>query len=174
MLKKQIFYAANFWSGSLRTVLSDFDLLIEQKKAHIKSTQLPVGGIPLQLQQLFANLISNSLKFCEKEPVIEIAYQNVFTEEVHNIPGLQTQHHYVRIFFQDNGIGFDQQYANKIFTIFQRLNHRDLYAGTGIGLALCKRIVENHHGAVFAKSALDCGTTFEIYLPYSMSTWFVT
>ena len=67
--------------------------------------------------------------------------------------------------FQDNGIGFDQQYADKVFTIFQRLNHKKVYAGSGIGLALCKRIAENHHGAIYASGIPDVGATFTVYLP---------
>jgi light-regulated signal transduction histidine kinase (bacteriophytochrome) len=152
----------------VRSVIEDFELMIEQKNAKINILNLPlVRGVPLQLQQLFSNLLSNSLKFCEKTPEIIIKSEYVSKNDASRIHELSDQYNYVKVTFSDNGIGFDQQYAEKIFTIFQRLSHRKLYAGTGIGLALCKRIVENHRGAIFASSALDCGATFEIYLPAS-------
>lgn len=150
----------------LETVKSDFEFLIEEKEARILSAALPkVKGYPLQLQQLFANLISNSLKFCERKPVVDIRYEKVPQQEVRDLKGLNDQHPYVKLVFKDNGIGFDQQYADKLFTIFQRLNHRNVYTGSGIGLALCKRIVENHHGLIRASSVPDDGATFEVYLP---------
>jgi two-component system CheB/CheR fusion protein len=150
----------------VQMVMADFELLIAEKDAKIIFTDLPaVKGIGLQFQQLFANLISNSLKFCGKDPIIEITCSKVSPGELPEIPDLKPERSYFKIVFKDNGIGFDQQYATQIFAIFQRLNHRNLYAGSGIGLALCKRIVENHEGFIFAKSSMDCGATFEIYLP---------
>jgi two-component system, chemotaxis family, CheB/CheR fusion protein len=150
----------------LHTVLSDFEFLIEEKKAVIKSDHLPaVKGLPLQLQQLFANLISNSIKFCEKSPVINIRAEKISHEEVKKFRELNDHHEYIKLTFQDNGIGFDQQYAEKVFTIFQRLSHKKVYAGSGIGLALCKRIVENHNGLILAESVPDKGATFYVYLP---------
>jgi two-component system, chemotaxis family, CheB/CheR fusion protein len=150
----------------LETVKTDFEFLISEKQARIESADLPmVKGYPLQLQQLFANLISNSIKFCEQIPVVEITSENVSDEEVHSMKELDDRSAYVKLVFRDNGIGFDQQYAGKVFTIFQRLNHRNVYAGSGIGLALCKRIVENHRGAIQASSAPDQGATFTVYLP---------
>ena len=150
----------------LEVVISDFEFLIEERNAVINSSKLPVvKGLPLQLQQLFSNLISNSIKFSEKPPVIEISYEAVSPDEARRVRELNDQHQYVRLMFKDNGIGFDQQYAEKVFTIFQRLNHKKAYAGSGIGLALCKRIVENHHGLIMASSEPDKGTTFFVYLP---------
>jgi signal transduction histidine kinase len=150
----------------MQTVLDDFELMIEQRSAKIEISNLPpVKGISLHLLQLFSNLLSNSLKFCERDPVITIRSEKVEKKELKHIRELIAHYNYVKITFADNGIGFEQQYADKIFTIFQRLNHRKLYGGTGIGLALCKRIVENHRGAIFATSSLDCGARFEIYLP---------
>lgn len=150
----------------LEVVMSDFEFLIEERNAVIKSSKLPVvKGLPLQLQQLFSNLISNSIKFSEQPPVIEISCEEVSPDEVRRVRELNEQHQYVKLIFKDNGIGFDQQYAEKVFTIFQRLNHKKAYAGSGIGLALCKRIVENHHGLISASSQPDKGTTFFVYLP---------
>jgi len=152
--------------AALKEVLEDFENLIETKKATIKTHHLhSVQGIPLQIQQLFSNLVSNSLKFCDHEPQIEIMSEKVGREEASRIPGLSERYEYVKITFSDNGIGFEHEYAERIFTIFQRLHTKDKYEGTGIGLALCKRIVENHDGAIFATSVVDCGATFIIYLP---------
>lgn len=150
----------------VESVIEDFENLIQEKKAAIRIHHLGnVKGIPLQLQQLFSNLVSNSLKFCEQQPQIEIRSEKAEPEEVSRISGLREQYAYIKITFSDNGIGFEQEYAEKIFTIFQRLNSKDKFEGTGIGLALCKRIVENHDGAIFATSIIDCGSTFIIYLP---------
>lgn len=150
----------------LSTVKADFEFRIAEKNAQIRSAHLPVvKGFPLQLQQLFANLISNSIKFCEKPPVVEITWAEVSDNEVKDIRELSGQSQYVKLIFRDNGIGFDQQYAEKLFTIFQRLNHKNAYAGSGIGLALCKRIVENHRGSISASSSPDHGSTFVVYLP---------
>src|SRR5688500_7216720 len=150
----------------LNTVKSDFEFRIAEKNAEIRVARLPVvKGYPLQLQQLFANLISNSIKFCERPPVIEITCEEVSDKEVQNIRELSDRLRYVKLAFRDNGIGFHQQYAEKLFTIFQRLNHKNVYAGSGIGLALCKRIVENHKGSISASSIPDHGATFVVYLP---------
>jgi signal transduction histidine kinase len=150
----------------LQQVKVDFDLLIEQKQTIITNNTLPiVKGIPLQLQQLFTNLIGNSLKFCEKQPIINITGSMLPTSEIPFYPGLQEHISYVKLEFSDNGIGFEQQFAERIFAIFQRLNERKVYAGTGIGLALCKKIVENHHGIIRANGKLNDGATFTVILP---------
>jgi hypothetical protein len=88
------------------------------------------------------------------------------SEAQEQFPAADLANEYIEIRFSDNGIGFEQQYAEKIFSIFQRLNTRDEFAGTGIGLALTKKIVENHSGHITAKSELGKGATFLIYLPY--------
>jgi signal transduction histidine kinase len=143
----------------------DFELLITEKKAVIKNDILPViQGIPLQLNQLFLNLFSNSLKFSNADPLITIFSRVLSEKEVRQHENLHTKVRYVEIIFSDNGIGFEQQYADQIFTIFQRLHDKKSYEGTGIGLALCKKIVENHHGFITAKSELGKGAAFYIYL----------
>ena len=151
----------------LENVKADYELQIEEKNAIIKSDSLPVvKGEPLQLHQLFANLIGNSLKFSKTDPRITISSRTLQPHEIQKInPSLDNTRRYVQLSFQDNGIGFEQQYAEKIFTIFQRLNSREEYSGTGIGLALCKRIVDHHHGHIEAVSALGQGATFLVYLP---------
>lgn len=150
----------------LKQVKVDFDLLIEQKQAVIKDNCLPVvKGIPLQLEQLFINLIGNSLKFSDKQPFISVTGSALPESERLLYPELQQNIPYVKLEFTDNGIGFEQQFAEKIFTIFQRLNEKKLYAGTGIGLALCKKIVENHHGVIRATGRPNEGATFTVILP---------
>jgi PAS domain S-box-containing protein len=150
----------------LKDVLSDFELLIEQKQAVIRYTDLPeIKGIPLQLHQLFSNLISNSLKFSERTPQITITAKMLSPEEIQENARLKTAGQYVQLVLQDNGIGFEQQYAEQIFTIFQRLNNLKTYSGTGIGLALCKKIVDHHDGIITAKSEIGQGATFTITLP---------
>ena len=151
----------------LENVKGDYELQIEEKNAVIKSDSLPfVKGEPLQLHQLFANLIGNSLKFSKTDPRITISSRTLQPDEIQKIkPSLDNTRRYVQLSFKDNGIGFEQQYAEKVFTIFQRLNSREEYSGTGIGLALCKRIVDHHHGHIEAVSTLGQGATFFIYLP---------
>jgi PAS domain S-box-containing protein len=149
----------------LENVETDFELMIQQKRATVQRDRLPViEGIPMQLNQLFSNLMGNSLKFSVKEPLVTIASRTLSAEEVWK-HGLNPEFDYVNIQFKDNGIGFEQAYAERVFTIFQRLNHRKSYSGTGIGLALCRKIVENHGGIIRAESELDQGTTFHVYLP---------
>ena len=98
-------------------------------------------------------------------PVRGFCGQVVEGEEVKMVPSLESSKRYHKITIQDNGIGFDQQYASQIFVIFQRLNPRQRYSGTGIGLALCKKIVENHQGIIAVHSRINEGTTFTIFLP---------
>jgi light-regulated signal transduction histidine kinase (bacteriophytochrome) len=151
-------------------IKEDFELLIRERKANIKVNQLPViEGISLHIHQLFHNLISNSLKFCNENtpPEIIISARKLNQEEVECHPELNPELPYVNIEWRDNGIGFSQQYADQIFTIFQRLNNSQAYNGTGIGLALCKKIVTNHHGKIYAQSEEDNGATFHIMLPES-------
>ena len=152
----------------LRSVLEDFELLIEEKKAAIDCTTLPViEGIPVQIHQLFANLISNALKFSVPDTSPEISISTAVMEmgEVNFHPELKHGRRYHRISFSDNGIGFNQKNARQIFDIFQRLHGKTEYAGTGIGLAMCKKIALNHHGDIIAESREGKGATFHVFLP---------
>ncbi|HEX2969129.1 MAG TPA: CHASE3 domain-containing protein [Bacteroidales bacterium] len=141
---------------------------IEEKNAIINSSSdLPVlNVIPFQIQQLFSNLISNSVKYAREgnAPIIDISSE--YTQGK-NIPGFsgEPESRFIKIVFTDNGIGFDQQYAEKIFALFYRLHSNKEYSGTGIGLAICRIIVENHHGFIFAKGFPGKGAEFSIYLP---------
>jgi two-component system CheB/CheR fusion protein len=152
----------------LNYVITDFDLLITQKKALVNHEPLPViDAIPLQINQLFYNLLGNSLKFSKTDipPEINITSTILSPEDLKKHPALNTAFSYCEIVFSDKGIGFDKQFSDQIFLIFQRLNSREYFEGTGIGLALCKRIVINHHGEIYAESNETLGTQFHIILP---------
>lgn len=144
---------------------------IEEKNADVQSQPLPsLKVIPFQIQQLFINLISNSLKYSKADlaPKIKISCKKVIAADEELLPKKNKDKFY-KITFTDNGIGFEQEYAEKIFVLFNRLHNKNEYAGTGIGLAICKKIVENHKGFIFAKSKPNAGATFTIYLPEDFS-----
>lgn len=150
----------------LEEVLADLDYRIEEKKATIKMGELPtVMGVSSQLRQLFQNLLSNSLKFTREgvPPVITIAAEKV-TEKSFDSEASVTGK-YCRITVTDNGIGFNEIYLDKIFKIFQSLNDRNAYEGTGIGLAIANKIIEKHNGIITAKSSPGNGASFIIVLP---------
>jgi light-regulated signal transduction histidine kinase (bacteriophytochrome) len=148
-------------------VVSDFEVAIKEKDADVKSDLLPViRGNETQLQQLFANLISNSIKFSNGVPVVRITSRMLKKADViTKYKNVAEATSYVEIRFSDNGFGFDQKYAEQVFEIFQRLQDRSVCSGTGIGLAVCKKIVENHHGNISVKSKPAQGTTFTVILP---------
>lgn len=149
---------------TLQNVRKDFDLIIEEKGVVIESTPLPViKGIPMQLHQLFANLISNAIKFTREQPTIRISYETLTADRVHEYPDLPLNNNYHKISFTDNGIGFEQQYADQAFKLFHRLHEKT--SGTGIGLALCKKVVENHKGYISVYSEPAKGTTFTVFFP---------
>lgn len=153
-------------NGLLDKVKNAFQKVIEQKNARIISSNLPiVKGFPIQLEQLFSNLVGNSLKFSEDNAEISISFRHISHEESRSIPDLKSETNYIELLFKDNGIGFDQKYAEQIFTLFEKLNPTDRYGGSGTGLAVCKRIVENHGGSILASSKLNNGATFKVYLP---------
>jgi PAS domain S-box-containing protein len=153
-------------------IRTDFELLIEEKSAVITHDPLPViEGISLQLNQLFSNLVNNSLKFSRAgvPPQLIIRATAASEADIAAYPELIPGKRYCVITFQDNGIGFKQEHAEKIFKIFQRLHSKDDYSGTGIGLALCKKIVMNHHGAIDAVAMLNEGAMFKVILPYEQT-----
>jgi two-component system CheB/CheR fusion protein len=119
------------------------------------------------MNQLFYNLLTNSLKFSKKDtqPIISINSTLLKNEEVKEHADLNPAIAYCRITFRDNGIGFEQQFSEQIFNIFERLNSSDDFSGTGIGLALCKKIVLNHHGYIDATSNENEGAFFNVILP---------
>lgn len=136
----------------LNQVLNDFELTIKEKDAIIESGTLPkVLGSHQQLTQVFSNIISNALKFCTSTPCVKITCEHSNDEYA--------------ISFSDNGVGFEQAFADQIFMVFHRLHQRSEFPGTGIGLALCKRIMENHGGSIKATSIPNKGTTMTITVP---------
>ncbi|MDQ3681607.1 MAG: ATP-binding protein [Bacteroidota bacterium] len=149
-------------------VLMDFDLLITQKKAVINYDPFPIiEAIPLQMNQLFNNLIANALKFSKQDipPVIDITTSMLSDVQLNQYPNLKKEKEYVKLIVKDNGIGFNQQYAEQVFTIFQRLNARTEFAGTGIGLAMCRKIALNHNGEIYVEAKENEGAIFHIILP---------
>jgi len=142
---------------------------IDEKKAIIEHKKLPVlNVVQFQFVQLFTNLISNALKYSKEgqPPLITITSDTVLSEEIQPA-GFLPYPAYTRISMKDNGIGFEPQYAERIFDLFTRLHNKNKYSGTGIGLAICKKIIENHNGFISASSIPDKGSVFKIYLPYA-------
>lgn len=152
-------------SEVLENVKNDFELLIEEKHATITSDKLPcINGNALQVNQLFSNLISNALKFSSNNPFLQITCKTIAAKDV-PVQGIKVTQDFFELQFADNGIGFDAKNAERIFSIFQRLHTREEFSGTGIGLALCKKIAENHNGFITASGEPGKGATFTVYLP---------
>ncbi len=151
----------------LENALIELSPIIEDKKAIIKHDQLPIlKVVPFQIQQLFINLLNNSLKYAREgmSPIITIKCDLVFAQD---FPELKTDplKQFYRMTFADNGLGFEQQYADNIFVLFKRLHHKNEFPGTGIGLSICKKIAENHSGFITATGIPDQGATFTVFLP---------
>jgi two-component system, chemotaxis family, CheB/CheR fusion protein len=155
-------------NATLEEILQDFDLTIAEKQATLQVGHLPViEAVPLQMAQLFYNLIGNALKFTssDKPPVISIEAQEADWEEVSRRIPQAERGLYWKVAVSDNGIGFDPSFAEQIFSIFQRLHDRNTYMGTGIGLALCRRIINNHGGDLYAEGKEGEGAIFHLLLP---------
>ncbi|MDY7394990.1 ATP-binding protein [Aureibaculum sp. 2210JD6-5] len=132
----------------------------------IKNDLPTIKGIRFQMEQLFNNLISNAIKYRNlKEDAKILIDASIVHKDQITVNFTKTSKNYHKIVISDNGIGFDQENAEKIFDIFERLHQKTEYSGTGIGLAICKKIVDNHHGFIHATSERGKGTTFYIYLP---------
>jgi chemotaxis family two-component system sensor kinase Cph1 len=148
----------------IQEVVGELKETLLEKKAEIQIHQLPViRGIPFLLRQLFSNLIYNSLKFSDvsRNPIIDISASQTFLKI--NSSGNTAPFHTIR--FADNGIGFDKKYSDLIFKIFSRLNTREEYQGSGIGLALCKKIMDKHAGIISAEGQENLGATFFLHFP---------
>jgi PAS domain S-box-containing protein len=150
------------------SVLADLEISIQEQRTDIIVGDLPVvwGNSP-QLTQLVQNLISNAVKYRlpDQESIIRLSYGAVDEAERETLPKLLPDHRYIRLEVSDNGIGFDEIYLDRIFQMFQRLHGRSEFSGSGIGLALCKKVVQNHHGHITARSQPGKGATFIVYLP---------
>ena len=155
---RNISFAATDCNNILKEVIANLGATIKESKAKITSTVLPVViGNEIELRQLFQNLISNAIKFHKKnsKPEIEITFVEKDTEYL--------------FAFKDNGIGLEEQYKDRIFIIFQRLHTSTEYAGTGIGLATCKKIVALHNGKIWMESKLGHGSIFYFTIPKEKS-----
>jgi signal transduction histidine kinase len=150
-----------------REVLSDLEVRIQQTGGRVEVGDLPViDADPLQMRQLFQNLIGNALKFHQedKPPVVK-TFSQIVTPSPAEIAGGAPAQQVCQIHVQDNGIGFDERYLTRIFILFQRLHGRSAYEGTGIGLAICRKIVDRHDGSITARSTPGQGSTFIVTLP---------
>jgi len=148
-------------------IIDDFDLKINEKNAIVELGSLPiVEGNKGQLRQVFYNLISNALKFSlpDKPTHVSITVKDLDAGELGL--SLSDADQYCRISIKDNGIGFDEQYASSIFNLFEKLNPKSTFEGSGIGLAIAKKIIDKHHGLIIAKSAVGRGAEFNIVLPF--------
>ena len=150
-------------------VLEDLELEIERKSADFRIDQLPVIMCNRrQIHQMFQNLISNALKYVNDKtiPAIKISFRKIMGEEI-NLPGFSDaigkKFHLIQV--EDNGIGFEQKQADAIFKVFTRLHSNDIYRGSGIGLSIVKKVVENHNGVVWAESEPSKGSVFNVVLP---------
>ena len=151
----------------IEEILQDLSSNIEDKKAIITIGNLPaIKAIPFQVKQLFINLISNSLKYSKENiaPEISITSKKITEKEMHDYK-IANKKDYYKIVISDNGIGFKQEYSDKIFLLFKRLETDPKYSGTGLGLAICSRIVDNHKGFIKVKAKLGVGAKFYIFIP---------
>lgn len=164
-VEKQNFVEVDL-NGVVEEVLSEMEGVIQDKGAKVEVGRLPVlPASTVLMGPLFSNLISNSLKYCKKNdtPQIRIRYEEV--PALVSVNGREPEVRYGRIYIEDNGIGFDQKYAEQIFDMFRRLHPNAEYEGTGIGLALCKKIVEMHKGFISALGRPGEGAVFIVSLP---------
>lgn len=154
-------------NGIIDEVIYNLNDIIEEKKATIEKADLPkLNVVQVQFYQLFSNIISNALKYSRPHivPLIKISANIIAADEI-KTGTTDKKGKYWKITIADNGIGFDQQYEFKIFELFQRLHGRNEYEGTGIGLAICNKIVHNHNGFIVAAGHPGVGAEFAIYLP---------
>jgi signal transduction histidine kinase/DNA-binding response OmpR family regulator len=150
----------------VRDILVDLELLIQEKKATLDIGPLPVVEVvPGLIRQVFQNIISNALKFSKTDEPPLVTIRSEYVDEPSATAPSVEKGDYCRISIRDNGIGFDEQYVDKIFTLFQRLNDQEQYAGTGIGLAIAKKIVEKHNGMITVHSQPEEGSVFIVLLP---------
>ncbi|MEO6546377.1 MAG: ATP-binding protein [Ferruginibacter sp.] len=154
-------------SEILDEVLNDFENIIKEKNAIIEAHNIiQVSVIKFQFRQVVQNLLSNSFKFSKpgRAPIITIKSEMI-NINLTKYGQVNPTDNYCHITYSDNGIGFDSKYSTRIFEVFQRLHSKEKYNGTGMGLAICKRIIENHKGIIIASGKLNRGATFDIYIP---------
>ncbi len=164
---KQVYEPVDL-NRSFQNIREDLEITADQKMAKIVQDSLPtIEAIPIQMNQLFYNLINNALKFSKPgvPPVVQVKSRKLSAKEYAPRPELDTRLKYFEISVSDNGIGFEEVYAEKIFGVFQRLHEKSSYAGSGIGLSLCRKIAENHKGYISAHSTPGAGSIFTVLLP---------
>jgi light-regulated signal transduction histidine kinase (bacteriophytochrome) len=147
----------------MHRVMDDLDYAIEETNAQLHIDPMPtIDADASQMAQVFMNLVANSLKFHSPDarPIIAITCESNLAS-----PLADDKRHWCCLRFADQGIGFEAQYAERVFSLFQRLHGRDEYSGTGIGLALCRKIIERHGGTITAQSEPGEGAIFTIFLP---------
>ncbi len=153
------------------SVLADLEIPIKENQVKIElDVNRSISGYSTQLRQLFTNLLQNSIKFrkSNEQSVIKITSFLATKDEIKKYK-LKTNKPYLKIEFQDNGIGFEREYNEKIFNVFQRLNAKAEYKGSGIGLSICRKIIDNHLGHIFAEGELGLGAKFTILLPQNLN-----
>jgi signal transduction histidine kinase len=153
----------------VKNALTELEVEVEKSKAMINCADLPVvSAVPGLMQQLFYNLLSNAIKF--RRPMVDLVI-NINAEKLNGADLSKYRKYdfgnkdYYKITVQDNGIGFDDKYSEDIFRVFKRLHHYQQFEGTGVGLSICKKIIEKHQGFISAESMVDKGSTFIIGLP---------
>ncbi len=152
-------------------VLQDFDLIIQEKNAHIQVEELPTIEVNKgQIRQVFQNIISNALKFVSPGQPPEVIITGKRIGEKAIASEVVDKGPFCEISIRDKGIGFNEQYANNIFSLFERLHSKDTYEGTGIGLSIAKKIIEKHNGLIYVKSKEKVGSEFIIILPMAQTT----
>jgi signal transduction histidine kinase len=171
---RQSVSSSDFQKTDLNTLakeaIAELEIEVEKSKAKIFLGELPVvWAIPSLMKQLFHNLLSNAVKFRKKgiEPRVHIEANKIY-ESDHQLAAHSNGSKY-KISITDNGIGFDPKYSNEIFMVFKRLNSYHEYEGTGVGLSICKKIIERHNGSIFAQSEPGKGSTFSFVLPEKQS-----
>lgn len=151
---------------AIQAAINELELKIEEHKVTIKIlTEIPeIEAVPSLMAQLFSNLLNNAIKFRSKSlPVITVSARAINKTERENL--FLPEKTFFEIAVTDNGIGFEQEFAERVFQIFQRLHGKAEYPGSGIGLSICKKIVDKHNGIIYAKSEIGRGTTFFVVLP---------
>lgn len=151
----------------VKEAIAELEIEIENTNAEVNVSELPVlCVIPSLMRQLFYNLVNNAIKFRKKSiaPVVHIKAEEVSAKDIH-LPSKAENRSYYKITIADNGIGFDPKYAEDIFVVFKRLHSYHEFEGSGVGLSICKKIIEKHHGSINAQSTPGEGSTFTIILP---------
>ncbi len=172
---RQSISSSDFERTDLNTLakeaITELEIEVEKSNAKIHVGELPVvWAIPSLMKQLFHNLVSNAVKFRKKDvdPVVHIEARKMYSSD-HSLPVNSNGHKYHKVSISDNGIGFDPKYSDEIFMVFKRLNSYHEYEGTGVGLSICKKIIEKHNGSILAQSEPGKGSTFSFVLPEKQS-----